>query len=41
VVRNPRLRPDDFEIDLPEGTEIIRHGNRSSGVVSSREAHLD
>jgi outer membrane lipoprotein-sorting protein len=41
VVRNPRLRPDDFEIELPEGTEIIRHGNGSSGVVSSRELHLE
>ena len=34
VVRNPGLEPDDFEIDLPEGTEIVRHGDGSRGVVS-------
>lgn len=30
VARNPGLEPDDFRLDLPEDTEIIRQGGGSS-----------
>lgn len=30
VVRNPDLKPSDFELDLPDGVEIIRHSTAAN-----------
>ena len=30
IVRNPELKPSDFELDLPDGVEIIRHSTAAN-----------
>ena len=30
VVRNPDLKPSDFDLELPDGVEIIRHSTAAN-----------